>query len=51
MFRALAERGINIALINTSEVRINVATDIQCGREGLTCLRRTFDLPDDSPNP
>ena len=27
MFGALAERGINIALINTSEVRINVATD------------------------
>jgi aspartate kinase len=51
MFGALAERGINIALINTSEVRINVATDIQRGREGLDCLRRTFALPVDSPNP
>jgi aspartate kinase len=51
MFGALAERGINIALINTSEVRINVATDIQRGREGLACLRRTFDLPDDTQNP
>jgi aspartate kinase len=49
MFGALAERGINIALINTSEVRINVATEIQRGREGLKCLRRTFDLPDDPP--
>jgi aspartate kinase len=51
MFRALADRGINIALINTSEVRINVATDIQRGREALACLRRTFDLPNESPNP
>src|SRR5207253_4729029 len=49
MFGALAERGINIALINTSEVRINVATDLPRGREGLACLRRTFDLPEDSP--
>jgi aspartate kinase len=45
MFGALAERGINIALINTSEVRINVATDIARGREGLACLRQTFSLP------
>jgi aspartate kinase len=51
MFGALAERGINIALINTSEVRINVATDLKRGREGLDCLRHTFDLPADSPNP
>ncbi|MBV8554366.1 MAG: aspartate kinase, partial [Planctomycetaceae bacterium] len=47
MFGALAKRGINIALINSSEVRINVATDIGRGREGLACLRRTFSLPDD----
>jgi aspartate kinase len=46
MFGALAERGINIVLINTSEVRINVATDISRGREGLACLRSAFDLPD-----
>ena len=42
MFGALAERGINIALINTSEVRINVATAIDRGREGLSCLKETF---------
>jgi aspartate kinase len=42
MFGALAERGINIALINTSEVRINVATDFEHGREGLACLQRAF---------
>ena len=28
MFGALADRAININLINTSEVRINVGTDI-----------------------
>ena len=49
MFGALAERGINIALINTSEVRINVAADVNRGREGLNCLRRAFDLPPETP--
>ena len=44
MFAALAERGININLINTSEVRINVGTDIGRGREGLECLKRAFAL-------
>ncbi len=44
MFAALAERGININLINTSEVRINVGTDIARGREGLECLKRAFAL-------
>jgi aspartate kinase len=44
MFAALAERGININLINTSEVRINVGTDIARGQEGLECLKRAFAL-------
>ncbi len=44
MFAALAERGININLINTSEVRINVGTDIARGREGLEALKRAFAL-------
>ena len=39
MFAALADRGINVNLINTSEVRINVGTDIARGREGLECLQ------------
>jgi aspartate kinase len=42
MFGALAERGININLINTSEVRINVATEIDRGKEGEACLRKAF---------
>ena len=42
MFGALAERGINIALINTSEVRINVATDLDRGRKASTASKRAF---------
>jgi aspartate kinase len=42
MFDALAERGIRLDLINTSEVRINVATTLDRGREGRECLRRVF---------
>jgi aspartate kinase len=44
MFAALAQRGININLINTSEVRINVGTDVVHGQEGLDCLKRAFAL-------
>jgi aspartate kinase len=48
-FGALSERGINIALINTSEVRINVVTDPTRGTEGLACLRSAFPAPGDPP--
>ncbi len=44
-FGALAEQGINIGLINTSEVRINIATDQAEGQNGLECLRRAFLVP------
>src|SRR5262249_6578816 len=44
MFAALAQRAININLINTSEVRINVGTDISRGQEALECLKRAFAL-------
>jgi aspartate kinase len=46
MFGALAERAININLINTSEVRINVGTDIAQGKAGLQCLKEAFSLTD-----
>ncbi len=42
MFGALAELEINIALISTSEVRINVATALDRGRQGLEALRHAF---------
>ncbi len=47
MFAALADGGVNIALINTSEVRINIATDHDRGQEALEYLRKTFDLASD----
>jgi aspartate kinase len=47
MFGALAERSININLINTSEIRINVGTDIAKSKDGLDCLRKAFALDGD----
>ena len=37
MFGALAERGINISMINTSEVRVSVVVDRARGEEALAC--------------
>ena len=48
MFGALAERSININLINTSEIRINVGTDVAKGKQGLDCLREAFALTHES---
>ena len=42
MFGALAERGINITLINTSEVRINVATEPGRATDAIQALREAF---------
>jgi aspartate kinase len=44
MFGALAQRGINISMINTSEVRISVVVDRPRGEEALACLREAFHL-------
>ena len=44
MFGALAARGINISMINTSEVRVSVVVDQSRGEEALECLRETFAL-------
>src|SRR5262249_13760299 len=45
MFGALARRGINIGMINTSEVRLNVVVDRPHGEEALACLKETFNVP------
>jgi aspartate kinase len=45
MFGALAERGINISMINTSEVRVSVVVDRDRGQEALACLKEAFDVP------
>jgi aspartate kinase len=42
MFRALGEAAINVDLINTSEVRVNVVVDGSQGIAGLECLRHEF---------
>lgn len=44
MFGTLADRGINIRMINTSEVCISVVIEQDRGEEALACLRETFDL-------
>jgi aspartate kinase len=44
MFGALAQRGINISMINTSEVRISVVVDRARGEEALACLKAAFHL-------
>ncbi|MFO0797332.1 MAG: aspartate kinase [Gemmataceae bacterium] len=42
MFGALAERGINISMINTSEVCVSVVVERSRGEEALACLREAF---------
>lgn len=44
MFGALAARGINIAMINTSEVRLSVVVDRARGEEACACLQDEFQL-------
>jgi aspartate kinase len=42
MFRALAEAGINVEMINTSEVRVNVVVDGQQGQAARQRLQEAF---------
>jgi aspartate kinase len=42
MFGALADRGINISMINTSEVRVSVVVDRARGEEALAALKEAF---------
>jgi aspartate kinase len=44
MFGALAARGINIGMINTSEVCVGVVVEKARGDEALECLREAFKL-------
>jgi aspartate kinase len=45
MFGALAQRGINIAMINTSEVRVSAVVDRARGAEALAALKQAFNVP------
>jgi aspartate kinase len=42
MFRCLAEAGINVDIISTSEVRINVIVDAAQGQQALAALEKEF---------
>lgn len=42
MFKALSEADLNIQIMNTSEVRVNVVLDGSEGQAGLDCLRNAF---------
>jgi aspartate kinase len=44
MFGALAARGINISMINTSEVCVSVVVDRSKGEEALVALREAFGM-------
>jgi aspartate kinase len=45
MFGALAQRGINISMINTSEVCVSVVVDRNRGEEALAGLKDAFHVP------
>ena len=45
MFGALAQRNINIGMINTSEVCISVVVDRPHGNEALVALKEAFHVP------
>ncbi|MCA9195421.1 MAG: aspartate kinase [Planctomycetales bacterium] len=44
MFEVLSANGINIEMINTSELRVNVVISSSAGKQALDCLRRKFEL-------
>ncbi len=45
LFKPLADEGINIDLVSTSEVRLNVVVAAEHGEKSLEVLRRAFGLP------
>jgi aspartate kinase len=42
MFKALAEAGINVVMVSTSEVRVNVVVEADKGEAGLAALKAAF---------
>jgi aspartate kinase len=42
MFRALADAGVNVEMVNTSEVRVNVVADGKEGAAALASLKAAF---------
>ena len=50
MFDALAEVGINIQMISTSEIKISVVIDEKFGELGVRCLHEVFELQNEPGN-
>ena len=46
LFQSLSQAGINVDLMSTSEVRVNVLVDSAAGQKALACLRKTFGAND-----
>jgi aspartate kinase len=46
MFTALAEVGINIQMISTSEIKVSCVIDGASGEKAIAALRTTFNVPD-----
>ncbi len=44
MFKALAEKNINIEVISTSEIKVSVLIKAAFTKEALVCLHKAFDL-------
>ena len=42
MFKALTEAGINVEMVSTSEVRVNVVVAADKGEAGLAALKNAF---------
>jgi aspartate kinase len=42
LFQSLAEAGINVDLMSTSEVRVNVIVDGRQGKAALAALQKAF---------
>ncbi len=42
IFKALAEAGINVEMVSTSEIRVNVVVDAKKGAAGLAALKAAF---------
>jgi aspartate kinase len=50
MFRALSDKGINIELISTSEIRITCLIEKSTVKDAVRVLHRTFELEPDTDN-
>ncbi|MBD2500791.1 aspartate kinase [Anabaena azotica] len=51
MFATLAEAGVNIQMISTSEVKVSCVVDALDGDRAITALRKAFEIATSSPVP